>query len=129
MSSERPDRPRRPYAAPTVSPLSQPGVFVWQRSSRWMPIIATTNSGKMLFVCLCCGRQSPFPDKVCPGSLKGRDGVSFTCAEWERMPRQVVGPVKAEIRRLYPPEDCDGETTGVCSGCLNCTCDEDNDEV
>ena len=34
--------------------------------SRWVPLYATSNSGKTLFVCLMCGRVSPLPDKVCP---------------------------------------------------------------
>lgn len=32
----------------------------------WMPIMRTTDSGKRLFVCLCCGRVSPHADKYCP---------------------------------------------------------------
>ena len=34
--------------------------------SRWIPIYATTPSGKTLFVCVMCGRKSPTPDKICP---------------------------------------------------------------
>lgn len=34
--------------------------------SRWVPLYATTNSGKTLFVCIMCGRVSPTPDKTCP---------------------------------------------------------------
>lgn len=34
--------------------------------SRWVPLYATTNSGKTLFVCLMCGRISTTPDKTCP---------------------------------------------------------------
>lgn len=33
--------------------------------SRWIPLYATSPSGKTLFVCLMCGRISPTPDKVC----------------------------------------------------------------
>lgn len=34
--------------------------------SRWVELYATTNSGKTLFVCKMCGRQSVTPDKDCP---------------------------------------------------------------
>lgn len=33
--------------------------------SRWTPLYATSPSGKTLFVCRCCGRVSPTPDKEC----------------------------------------------------------------
>jgi len=35
-------------------------------TSRWRALEATSPSGKTLFVCLCCGRISPTPDKRCP---------------------------------------------------------------
>ena len=33
--------------------------------SRWVPLVATSPSGKTLFVCRMCGRMSPTPDKEC----------------------------------------------------------------
>lgn len=40
---------------------------------RWKKIEKTTPSGKVLFRCDWCGRESPTPDKVCPtgcGAIK-----------------------------------------------------------
>lgn len=33
--------------------------------SRWHPIASTTPSGKMQWVCLCCGRVTSAPTKKC----------------------------------------------------------------
>jgi hypothetical protein len=58
--------------------------------SRWVVIAATSPSGKTLFVCQCCGRIAPTPDKACPGVLI--DGtprvLPLHCIEWEH--RQLV---------------------------------------
>jgi Holliday junction resolvase RusA-like endonuclease len=45
---------------------------------RWMPYSQTTNSGKMQFLCTCCGRISVGPDKECPP----KDGIEMHCREW-----------------------------------------------
>lgn len=34
--------------------------------SRWAELYKTTPSGKTLFVCRCCGRITPVPDRSCP---------------------------------------------------------------
>jgi hypothetical protein len=35
-------------------------------ASRWILMEKTTPSGKVLFKCLSCGRESPTPDRRCP---------------------------------------------------------------
>lgn len=44
------------------------GVAGEVRGSRWRKLDRTTPSGKMLFQCSTCGRESPTPDKVCSRS-------------------------------------------------------------
>lgn len=46
--------------------------------SRWVPIIATSPSGKRQWVCRCCGRVSVTPDKNCPENIG-----PINCREWE----------------------------------------------
>lgn len=51
--------------------LKSPRPCMWahavqQWCCRWVPMRRTTTSGKTLFVCVCCGRVSPTPDKHCP---------------------------------------------------------------
>jgi len=51
-----------------------------QFSSRWFRLDKCSPSGKMMFVCLCCGRTSTTPDKYCKSFL---DPVEkFKCSEW-----------------------------------------------
>lgn len=60
------------------------------KTSRWVPIVATSNSGKKQFVCLCCGRVSVTPDKHCPENARtfypgypyGKERF-INCREWE----------------------------------------------
>lgn len=66
--------------------------------SRWMPIVMTSPSGKVLFVCVVCGTISPGPTKECrvKDALVGRRSLESdetlqrrasgvrTCSEVER---------------------------------------------
>jgi hypothetical protein len=65
--------------------------------SRWVPIVATSPSGKRLFVCGCCGRTSTTPDKECPlwwvGASVRDPGKAVSCAQWE-------SDVRGEVERL-----------------------------
>jgi len=57
--------------------------------SRWVEIVATSNSGKRQWVCRCCGRVSVTPDKDCPkgayANVHGhaRSAYTVNCREWE----------------------------------------------
>jgi len=62
--------------------------FRKKRRSRWQKIVATSPSGKTTFVCMCCGRNSPTPDKICPvPALMHSAGTKtcWDCAEWESL--------------------------------------------
>jgi hypothetical protein len=55
--------------------------------SRWVEIVATSNSGKRQWVCRCCGRVSVTPDKECARHAHvvhvGQE-TWIDCAEWEK---------------------------------------------
>lgn len=46
--------------------------------SRWFKLVKTSPSGKTLFVCLICGRESIAPDKRCPET-------AVTCGPYRRV--------------------------------------------
>jgi hypothetical protein len=73
--------------------------------SRWAPIAATTNSSKMQFVCLCCGRTSVSPTKVCQTPAKVTIGGiqhEVDCVNWERH-QQALGSSTADLFSLTQP--------------------------
>jgi len=60
---------------------------------RWAKLMRTTNSGKTLFVCKICGRESTGPDKECPKFPVVLGGVrtEYRCHEVEdRMEQEVL---------------------------------------
>lgn len=48
---------------------------------RYVPIEATSNSGKMLYCCLRCGKVGPYPDKKCCGYIIDKAGEKRHCHE------------------------------------------------
>jgi hypothetical protein len=101
--------------------------------SRWVPIVATSPSGKRLFVCGCCGRTSTTPDKKCPlwwdGASVRDPGKAVSCAQWE-------AEVNGEVTRLRAVQDAMDKVMGdfpIVNGCHNCgrydTCPYDDDYV
>lgn len=55
--------------------------------SRWIPIVATSPSGKSQWVCRCCGRVSVTPDKTCPKDalvVMGGRSMFTQCDVWEK---------------------------------------------
>lgn len=58
--------------------------------TRWRAIRRTSNSGKRLYVCLCCGRVSPIADKSCPTPGDGR--LDLPCSEY-----LVGGPKSQDV--------------------------------
>lgn len=61
--------------------------------SRWQEIRKTSPSGKTLFVCLSCGRQSPVQEKTCP-PLKDQNTMAGTivvpCGYWPMSQTEYV---------------------------------------
>jgi len=55
------------------------------KHSRWVRIARVSNSEKMLFVCLMCGRVSQTPDKECTTSIFLRNNImtKVKCDELE----------------------------------------------
>ena len=51
-------------------------------ASRWVPIAATSPSGKQMFVCLCCGSRTTAPSSDCP-KVRTAVGIETGCAAWE----------------------------------------------
>ena len=57
--------------------------------TRWVSIVSTSPSGKAQFVCMCCGRLSPTPDKICSSGAVVVTGEPLPprryikCEEWE----------------------------------------------
>lgn len=47
--------------------------------SRWISLVATSPSGKTLFVCRMCGRISPTPDKECKEPPAIAHGAAASC--------------------------------------------------
>jgi len=69
-------------------------------TDRWIEISNTSPSGKTLFVCRSCGRQSPAPDKVCSGTVKLWNGEFRACADWEPAPIPPNGRIRVEAPGL-----------------------------
>ena len=59
-----------------LSLLEELDVFEQQEETRWRIITKTTPSGKTLFVCLACGRESVTPDKTCTKTVTIATGGS-----------------------------------------------------
>ena len=51
----------------------------FEPTSRWVTLRRTSNSGKTLFLCLVCGRESTTPDKECPQPMWGSDSKLYRC--------------------------------------------------
>ena len=69
------------------------------QASRWMPIIATSPSGKAQFVCSVCGRLSCTPDTRCPKPLCCDDpDWTISCEEVER---NMGLPPELQYRPIY----------------------------
>lgn len=67
--------------------------------SRWVPIYATTPSGKTLFVCLMCGRKSPTPDKTCPEIPEAAGWkLATTCAVLEEIEEAAFEAGERHVR-------------------------------
>jgi hypothetical protein len=62
--------------------------------SRWIVIAATSPTGKTLFVCQCCGRIAPTPDKTCQTDFLLHRVLTVRCEDWERSER-LMGPREA----------------------------------
>lgn len=84
--------------------------------SRWISLIATSPSGKTLFVCRMCGRTSPVPDKECREVPYTAHGISASCAVLEEAHRAfelmesgarklTYTVLSADIVALYWEED------------------------
>ncbi len=54
-----------------------------ERLRRWAVLRRTSNSGKTLFVCKCCGRVSPLPDKTCKTIGDPDSGETWGCSGWK----------------------------------------------
>lgn len=68
-------------------------------NSRWIKLYATSPSGKTLFVCKYCGRQSPTPDRVCQIPPFAAHAPSMPCAileETEAVLQMVAEETKLE---------------------------------
>lgn len=67
--------------------------------SRWVPLYATSNSGKTLFVCVMCGRVSPLPDKTCPvPPVVPSWKLATTCAVLEEIEAAAVDAGDRHVR-------------------------------
>lgn len=54
-----------------------------EREYRWTQLRITSNSGKTLFSCKCCGRISPTPDKTCNTQHDGWGAArQVDCSSW-----------------------------------------------
>ena len=58
-------------------------------ASRWVPLKATSPSGRAMLACRCCGRTSVTPDKSC--KTIGDPDETWKCSEWKP-------PVRAALR-------------------------------
>ncbi len=50
---------------------------------RWRQLAKVSPSGKTLFVCLSCGRESYSPDKTCPKPVTLYNRQDRECVDWE----------------------------------------------
>src|SRR5690606_34946167 len=93
----------------------------------WAPILVTTPSGKMIFVCLICGRRSVAPGE-CPSNADGKLDVRLvaeipdekTCSGIERAINDRIATSLARHLRLDWADNkllpIEQRACGICHG-------------
>lgn len=80
----------------------------------------TSPSGKSLFVCVLCGRETPAPTDRCP--TRGNRGREALCHHEENAVNfRLANDLKYDKQRLMR-EDVELQGPGVCRNCLGMGC-------
>ena len=101
-------------------PVRELGAIV--RENRWVRLERTSPSGKVLYCCLLCGRDSQTPDKTCPAGCGG----TTPCLICGEVTDRITAPVHHEclVRYLTPPAAPDGTLREALESIARNTCCE-----